>query len=207
MTDSTTIAISRAAPADAPAINAALARAFYDDPVFAWVLPDDAARRERLPAVFAAFTDAYLPLGETYLAGPDTGAALWAPPGTQAITDDRAEEFGTRLTEVLAADAGRVFELDRLLSDHHPAEPCWYLNFIGVVPGHQGRGIGGRLLGTVLQRADADATPAYLDATSPDNRRLYERHGFTAIDEMKLPEGPYLWSMWRDPAPARTTPT
>ncbi|MDP9345553.1 MAG: GNAT family N-acetyltransferase, partial [Actinomycetota bacterium] len=42
--------------------------------------------------------------------------------------------------------------------------------------------------------------PAYLEASSPRNRALYERHGFSVTEELKLPRnGPPLWLMWRDP--------
>ncbi|CAN5888297.1 hypothetical protein BH23ACT5_BH23ACT5_20520 [soil metagenome] len=70
---------------------------------------------------------------------------------------------------------------------------------MGVVPEQQGRGIGSRLLTTVLTGCDATGTPAYLAATSKDNRRLYQRHGFETTDEIRLPQGPPLWGMWRQP--------
>lgn len=41
---------------------------------------------------------------------------------------------------------------------------------------------------------------AYLEATSPLNRRLYERHGFEVTGEIQLPNGPAMWPMWREPA-------
>ena len=41
------------------------------------------------------------------------------------------------------------------------------------------------------------ACRAYLEATSEQNRRLYERHGFVATAELRLPDGPSLWAMWR----------
>lgn len=48
---------------------------------------------------------------------------------------------------------------------------------------------------------DALGDAAYLEATSPDNRRLYERHGFEVTGEIVVPDGPTLWAMWRDPQP------
>ena len=43
--------------------------------------------------------------------------------------------------------------------------------------------------------------PAYLEATSEDNRRLYERHGFVIVDELAVAGSPPLWAMWRQPRP------
>jgi hypothetical protein len=31
------------------------------------------------------------------------------------------------------------------------------------------------------------------------SRLLYERHGFVTTRELRLPDGPPIWPMWRDP--------
>jgi len=49
-------------------------------------------------------------------------------------------------------------------------------------------------------RCDADGQPAYLEATSEHNRRLYERHGFVVTAPIVLPDGPTAYAMWREPA-------
>ncbi len=201
MSTNSTIAIARAVPADAPTLGATLARAFQDDPVFGWIIPDAHRRAACLPAVFAAFAEAYLPHDETYVAGDGAGAALWAPAGTEAVSAEQAEVLGQQLAAVLdEQDLGRAEQVAALLDEHHPAEPCAYLQFMGVVPEHQGRGLGSRLLTTVLQRCDTTGTPAYLEATSVHNRRLYQRHGFATVGEVRLPQGPVLSRMWRDAA-------
>jgi hypothetical protein len=52
----------------------------------------------------------------------------------------------------------------------------------------------------MLSRCDEQGLPAYLEASSPRNRALYERHGFEVTEELKLPRsGPPLWLMWREP--------
>lgn len=196
----TTMQIDRATTSDVPRISSTLAEAFHADPVFTWIVGDADARRARLPAVFEAFAHVYVPLDESYVAGDGAGAALWSPAGVEPLTDEQGEVFGQRMVDALGAHAQRAFLLDELLQEHHPGESCLFLQFVGVIPEHQGRGLGSRLLTTVLDRADTTGTPAYLEATSPDNRRLYERHGFETIGEIALPDGPTLWPMWRDPA-------
>lgn len=185
-------------PADRDTVGEVLARAFHDDPVFEWIVPDEQRRAARLPAVFAAFADAYIPHDESYVAGGGVGAALWLPSGTE-LGEEQFEVLGEQIGAALEEDAERAFEASALLDEHHPDEPCCYLQFMGVVPEQQGRGIGSRLLRSVLDRCDAEGTPAYLEATTVDNRRLYERHGFELLRELVLPDGPPLWSMWRDP--------
>jgi ribosomal protein S18 acetylase RimI-like enzyme len=199
MTDAATITISRAEVTEVSTINRVLARAFQEDPVFRRIVPDERARPRILPGVFGAFTEVYVDHGETYVAGGEAGAALWVPPGVEPFTEEQGESFGQRMVELLGPDAERGFELNQLLEEHHPQDPCWYLQFAGVIPEHQRRGLGSRLLSTVLDRADADGSAAYLEATSPDNRRLYERHGFDTVGELRPTQGPPLWPMWREP--------
>ena len=134
------------------------------------------------------------------MAGESAGAALWAPPGQPPVPDEDAEEFGRRLEEMTPAeDAERLFALNKLIDEHHPRGSYYFLQFTGVEPARQGHGIGSALLAPMLERCDREGAPAYLDATSPDNKRLYERHGFRAGDEYAPEGGPPLWPMWREP--------
>ena len=83
----------------------------------------------------------------------------------------------------------------------HPSEPShWYLAVLGVEPGSQGRGLGSKLMHPVLERLDGEGVAAYLEASTPRSRALYERHGFEVTGEMNLPaNGPPIWLMWREP--------
>jgi ribosomal protein S18 acetylase RimI-like enzyme len=58
-----------------------------------------------------------------------------------------------------------------------PAAPHWYLAEIGVAAAARGRGVGGLLLEHALDRVDR-RRDAYLESSTPHNRRLYRRHGF-----------------------------
>ena len=199
VTGPTTREIVRAGPSDVPMLSWVLARAFHDDPVLAWMVPDPIERRARFPLLFAAYAEAYLDHEETYLAGDGPGAALWAPPGADPIPEHRQEWLDQRMSTILGDDADRAAELDALLDEHQPDEPCYFLQLVGVVPEQRRRGIGARLLAPVLEACDATGTPAYLEATSPDNRRLYARHGFDTVGQLTVPRGPTLWPMWREP--------
>jgi GNAT superfamily N-acetyltransferase len=103
--------------------------------------------------------------------------------------------FGRHLPRSLGA-------LTRMESGH-PKEPHYYLPFVGVLPECRGRGIGAAVLAPVLERCDREELPAYLEASSPRNRPLYERLGFAVTEEITLGKGsPPIWRMWRDPQPA-----
>ena len=70
---------------------------------------------------------------------------------------------------------------------------------MAVDPTAQGQGIGSALLAAVLERADRDGFPAYLEASCPENQRLYERHGFVTVGELNVSDCPALYPMWRPP--------
>lgn len=203
-TTSATIDIDRATPRQVGPLSATLAQAFHDDPVLAWVIPDPSRRPGRLRSLFAGELEAYLPLGETYRAGPDLGAAMWAPPGTRAVAEDQTDAVVEAMAEVLQEDLDRALTVLETMEPAHPRRSCFYLQWLGIAPDRQGRGLGTRLLRTVLDRCDREATPAYLEATSRDNLRLYERHGFEVMEELTVPAGPPIWPMWREAGAHRT---
>ncbi len=191
--------VRRASAGDAPRVAITLARAFRDDPVFRWAYPSDERRHGVLPKFFSLFTEQLLRHGEVYTAAEGAGAALWAPPGRSPVPEEDADEVAGRLEEMSGADAERLFAISKAVDEHHPPGSYYFLQFMGVEPAGQGRGIGAALLAHVLQRCDREGFRVYLDATSRDNKRFYERHGFRASGEYAPEGGPPLWPMWREP--------
>jgi GNAT superfamily N-acetyltransferase len=196
--------VRKALPHDLPEIGSALSHAFFDDPLFGWVIRDEDRRQRFTLEFFTLYAKAVLRHDQTYTtAGDVVAAALWAPPGAVPISDQDAEELGQLVEEVAGPDAPRFLELIKLFDAHHPHGSYWYLQFMGVAPGWQGQGLGSALMAPVLEWCDREGVRAYLDATSERNKRLYERHGFKAEDPFAAPGGPPLWPMWRQPASNR----
>ena len=81
----------------------------------------------------------------------------------------------------------------------HPREPHWYLFAVGFVPEATGQGRGTALLEPVLERCDSERVPAYLEASTADNARLYGRLGFEPREELELLPGLRVRPMWREP--------
>lgn len=187
-------------PGDAAALSAVLAAAFTDDPVFRWLAPDDETRAAVNRAFFDLVVDILAPHDDSWTTGDVSGAALWVPYGREAMSEERGELFEEQIAELFHPYADRVEQVIAAMEAVHPAEPHEYLWFLGVAPAMQARGIGSRLLAPVLDRADRNGHPAYLEATSPRNRDLYARHGFVAAAPIAAPGGPPLWPMWRPAA-------
>jgi ribosomal protein S18 acetylase RimI-like enzyme len=202
------VAVRPATRADIGALSVTLGRAFFDDPVMCWMLPDADLRRRKLHRLFAALTRYHhLSRGGVEVA-PDgdgiAGAALWDPPRQWEHT--RGEELRAMPTLLLAFGTSlrRGLEADELMKKNHPEEPHWYLAVIGSDPAVRGKGFGQALMRSRLDRCDAEHAPAYLESSNPDNVPYYQRFGFEVTGEIKLPgrdgvAGPSLVPMWRPP--------
>lgn len=190
--------------ADIRELSRTLARAFDDDPVMMWLLPDAEARTAHLYRMFATMTrHHHLAHGGVEVArdGPAIGAAaLWDPPCQWQGT--RREQWAMMPTflRVFGLRSMRGRAVQELMRRAHPEEPHWYLAAIGSDPTVRGRGFGQALMRSRLDRCDAEYCPVYLESTKPENVPYYERFGFTVTREITLPDGgPPLWAMWRAP--------
>jgi ribosomal protein S18 acetylase RimI-like enzyme len=190
---------------DVPAVSAAQARAFYDDPLQVWTFPDDATRLGVLEEMFlVALPVLSLRHGECYVDPTGAVAALWVPPSKWPFhLEDGDLDALASLRDLLGP---RGIERQQLANDAmgraHPLEPHWYLQGLGTDPAMQRRGYASAALAPVLARCDADAMPAYLESTKLENVAFYERHGFVLTGTIEVPRhGPRLYSMWRDPRP------
>jgi ribosomal protein S18 acetylase RimI-like enzyme len=182
-----------------------LARAFDDDPVFRYLYPASRRRRWSCRSFLGAVARDGVPFGEVWVAtdaGRVIGAAGWLPDGAYPPSRWRAvrqlvASWPALLTLHTFRDGLRYLtETEKL----HPKEPSWYLAVIGIDPERQGEGLGGKLLDVVLDRLDATHVPAYLETSTEGNVAWYRHHGFEVQHEIRpAPNGPPIWTMWREP--------
>ncbi|GIL53619.1 hypothetical protein Vafri_9231 [Volvox africanus] len=86
-------------------------------------------------------------------------------PEAMPVRDDLLSYMSTKKTE--------------FLNTHGSFE---YVAFLVTRPEYWGRGLGSHLLRFFTDKADAAGRWCYLEATNPDNVRLYERHGFQVLE-------------------------
>jgi ribosomal protein S18 acetylase RimI-like enzyme len=196
--------VRKAALADTPRLAQTLASAFQDDPVIAWIFPDEHRRRRVLPA-FMEFRLRKLafPHDEVWMTADRAAAAVWLPPPGRwqlplfqrlRLLPGLVRFLGRRTASILGG-------LERMEARHPHNPPHWYLFILGTEPAAQGRGLGSALLAHMLARLDADQMPAYLESSSERNLAWYGRHGFKVTNEVAIPGGPPIWPMWREPRP------
>ena len=76
-----------------------------------------------------------------------------------------------------------------------PLNQHWHLGPVGVLPSHQGKGIGTKLLRRFCKEVDACIAPAYLETDTDRNVRFYERFGFQVVEETEIfdVKSYYMW--------------
>ncbi|HEY5989506.1 MAG TPA: GNAT family N-acetyltransferase [Streptosporangiaceae bacterium] len=193
--------VIQAGAGDAGTLSQVIAEAFVDLPPARWLIPDPPARRRVFPGYFRLLVEHALAHGVASTVPARTAVALWLPVGQ----DGPGQPGG--YPAALAAATGpwsRRFEaFDAELDRHHPTGAAHqYLAVLAVCPQHQGQGTGAALLRAHHTHLDQAGAPAYLEAASPRNRALYQRHGYTLRPgaPFHLPDhGPAMWPMWRAP--------
>lgn len=183
---------------DRARLTVALAAAFHADPVFGWLMPDEATRPARLRRFFAQELRHVLARGGVWTSDELAGAALALPPGAwrtpPRLAMLQARAFGIHLP--------RAAGLLAAIEWRHIRAPHYYFPYIGVAPEAQGRGLGSSVMRPTLDRCDAEGVPAYLEASSERNAALYERLGFAVTTHVRIAGSPPLRLMVR-PAGAR----
>jgi ribosomal protein S18 acetylase RimI-like enzyme len=190
-----------AVSADLEAMGRTLGRAFADDPVMVWTVGDGEGCDPEKGAIFFRL-DArnHLRHGLCFVTPDADGVSIWAPPGrwkTRPLDLLRTAPRLLRLAPV--KQLRRALAFVSTVEAAHPAEPHYYLAVLGTDPDARGRGLGVTVMAPVLERADREGRPCYLESSKEDNLAYYERHGFKVTGQIDHPGAPPLWSMWREP--------
>ena len=196
--------VRKATASDVTAISETLQRAFFDDPVISWMLPNEERRRRMGTFGWQSWLEVlYLPKGEVYTNDARTGAALWAPPGRWKVPLSVQLRMVPRMVRIFGVQRLPVLLKGlALIEKKHPDHESHYtLGVLGTDPDRQGNGIGSALIQPVLDRCDTEGVGAYLESSKPENVPYYRRFGFEVTEEFTLPDGPPISGMWRAPQP------
>ena len=182
-----------------------LTKAFENDPLYSFLIPDEEKRNALLPHFFKFRLRYGLSYGEVYSISQNVeGLAVWLPYNNITMTPLRILKCGGFQMSLRAGKntMNRLSLLEEFTSNIHKRNanfPHWYLSPIAVHPLFQRKGHAGTLLTTMLKRIDEEHLPCFLETQSEYNVSLYEKYGFKIVEENKLP-GTNLthWSMLRD---------
>ncbi|MCW2542387.1 MAG: family acetyltransferase [Frankiales bacterium] len=183
---------------DERAATELITESFFDLDVSKWLVPDPAARRGPLRALFELHVGNAKTWGRLDFTREREAVAVW-------FVGDRdvppPPHYDERLQTATAEHYQRFRLLDEAFQDHEPTWTHHHLAFLAVSPSAQGRGLGAVALSALHTEADEAAAAVYADASSAAALRFYLRNGYQAAAEpYRLPgDGPTLWPVVRHP--------
>lgn len=183
-----------------------VAAAFMADPFFVYLIGNDSHRQKWLTKFMNAALKRSWPnvYGMETPEGQYRGVLSVFPPGHYPPSNRRTLEFMVRLFRTLPGLARyssrmlRGYRVLRQLDYHHVTESHWYIQDIAIHPDMQGMGLGRNLMEWVLERADRENVPTFLETSNPINIGFYRRFGFEVDKTIESVGGPPpVWTMLR----------
>lgn len=188
--------IRAASRSDSAQCEAVIVLAFAADPVVRWAMPAPATYVSTFMPLVTLFGGKAMDTGTADVIGDFAGLALWLPPGTLPEDEAIGQLFELNLPQ---PGLGHLLNLFEKMAGFHPPGPHWYLPMVGVDLARQGKGLGSQLMRHGLARCDRAQELAYLEATNPGCRALYERLGFRQLGEISSGSSPPTYPMLREP--------
>jgi ribosomal protein S18 acetylase RimI-like enzyme len=190
--------IKAAQPADVEILAQLIALSFAPLAPSQWLIPDAADRRTILPDYFRIYLEQALKHGQVWTTQGYEGVALWmhVPAGGPPPEPDNDQ-----VAEVTGKYADRFEDFGRLLTARHPIDrEHHHLAVLAVNPRCQRRGVGTALLQQHHGSLDHTGTPAYLEASDAETRKIYLRHRYRDAGEpIDVAYGAAMYPMIREP--------
>lgn len=164
-----------------------LSKAFDSNKSVNFVVKHDAKRPERIRHLMAYSFEICWLFGKVYLSEDKKACALVLLP------ENKRSTFKSIWLDILLAlrcvgleRVGKMMSREKKVNAHYPKQLIYYLWFIGVDPGCQKSGVGGKLLQEVLDEAKRLARPVCLETSMPENVEWYKRKGFRVYETVEV---------------------
>lgn len=185
-------------------ISAMLGRAFFEDPFYKYIMPDERSRFKQLGWWMTCMISYGWEYGQIQVTDePISGTAIWLKPDNPLINTLSMARMGMMGAPIRLGIRGfaRMMEVSNVWEYLHEQEPShhWYLMVLGVDPPYQGRGIGSSLMQPVLEQADKEGMPCYLETMTYGDVEFYRKRGFKMVAEGQVGDRIPYWTMRRSP--------
>ena len=195
---------TKASLVDLDTVTDDLAAAFVRYPICNWILREDSNHDASYTKLFRVLIQRIgYPLGDIYRPSTGGAVAIWIPSEKlYALSVSQYLYILMELFEITGIERlRRLVEIHKAMNIHHPkVYPYHYLFLLGVHPRFQGKGIGSRLMYSVLNQVDLQDRGAFLETSVDANIPFFEKFGFKVTDYYDISlNSPPTWSMWRPP--------
>ena len=172
------------------------ARAFADDPLTLWMIPDPHKRANLRYAFEMILRMAAMGGAEAYTTSAVCeGVAVWMPAGAKQsiVMLLRAGYPSLPLRcgwRYLLLDSRSMTLSEKLRKKYAPARHC-HLSLLGVDPEHQGKGFASALLKPILARLDEEKMACCVETQNMKNVNMYCHFGFNLVHQTRIPGSDY----------------
>ncbi len=171
-----------------------LSRAFYDNSLFVYLLPNLDERSKKLPEIYEFLVNYGIIYGEVFSISANLeGVAAWLPYWEAEMTIKKALKCGFgELIKSLGSECIKRLEhyenySNRCHKQYANSSHC-YLSTIGVDPVYQGKGYASLLLRAKFSEFDEQNIACYLETNTEKNVSIYQHFGFEIFEEGIVPE-------------------
>ena len=178
-----------------------LSRAFYNDPYYVFIMPNDKKRMEQLQwwmRILLRYTYKY---GSIHYTNDFKSVAMWVGPDKPIIDDAKIGYMGLMLYpfKIGVLNFRRLLDISGQWNKEHKKlnKRHYYLMVIGVEPEFQQKGIGSRLMQVGLKKADDEKLECFLETVTYEDVKFYIKHNFEVILNKGFGEKNQYWLMKR----------
>ena len=177
-----------------------LTNAFSEDSMWKEVF-DDEDKNRALTEVMVRFCMKY---GNVLSTSDKLEGVMAIAPHDKDMTTWRIIRSGAFfLSMKIASEAKKMKVLSNAIEEAKKSlnlGPYIHLLIMGVSQEFQGKGFGGKLLRALIEKAETERKPIYLETQKEQNISFYEKYGFSVKKKVILPEPLNLpmWLMVRD---------
>jgi GNAT superfamily N-acetyltransferase len=185
-----------------------LTAAFYHYPQQKYYFPDLKKRTKYLEWYMANVLNCALRYGEVFAPVDLSGVIFILPPGRTKISTWEYARNGFLFALFILGlrQYSRMMECEDFAAKVHEeimeGRPHYYLWGVAVDPGQQRKGVGKILLNKLLEKADSENKPIYLETHDEKNVFYYQQKGFELAKTDKISGHTLqIWCMVREPKP------
>lgn len=182
----------------------ALGRAFYPNPFYVHMMPDDKKRMSQIRWWMKFLLRYTQRNGILNITDDHKGVAMWLGPKNPELNTIRLIFSGMIFFPFRVSLDGfiRMARLARKFDEQHAMQrkPHYYLMIMGIDPSLQRKGIGSQLIREVTAKADRERLDCYLETLLESNVLFYTKHGFKVIHNQSFGDARQYWIMTRKPS-------
>jgi len=179
--------IIKATRSDKPKVLEILTEAFWDDPHINWFTGSGKSKRKRLETMMSHTFESALARGDVYLTEDKEAVAIWRNSSQKVNNLSTLIENIKFLYYFGIKKVNAISKLEKIVQEGYPKDkPFYYLFVIGTSKKGRGKGLSSILMNTILEQADQNKIPVYLETANVNNVPIYNKKGFKTYREIPV---------------------